>query len=312
MPPKRKAAEVSKSQPASKKSKVTTKKKQVKVSKAKTKDTKSIKGKKIGKNNAKGANIGKGKKEVKQVKAEPQKLSQAKHVKTSTLCLKDLLKNDEWKAALFEEFSKDYFKEIEKKLAAEYADKKQVFPPQDLIFNAFHLTPLDKVKVVILGQDPYHDDGQAMGMSFSVPLGVAPPPSLKNIYTELERDPGISGFKRPNHGCLEAWAKEGILMINATLTVEAHKPNSHAKFGWQTFTDHVIKTVSEKCPHVVFIFWGNFAHKKASLVDSKKHEVIKTAHPSPLSIKYFKECNCFSDCDKALKKFGMKPINWSL
>ncbi|WAQ94010.1 UNG-like protein, partial [Mya arenaria] len=195
MPPKRKAAEVSKSQPASKKSKVTTKKKQVKVSKAKTKDTKK----------------------VKQVKAEPQKLSQAKHVKTSTLCLKDLLKNDEWKAALFEEFSKDYFKEIEKKLAAEYADKKQVFPPQDLIFNAFHLTPLDKVKVVIL--------------------------------------------------------------------------------------DHVIKTVSEKCPHVVFIFWGNFAHKKASLVDSKKHEVIKTAHPSPLSIKYFKECNCFSDCDKALKKF---------
>ncbi|KAJ8313583.1 hypothetical protein KUTeg_008144, partial [Tegillarca granosa] len=140
-----------------------------------------------------------------------------------------------------------------------------------------------KIKVVILGQDPYHDDGQAEGLSFSVPVGITPPPSLKNIYKELSADKDITGFTIPTHGCLKKWTEEGVFLLNATLTVVAHKVNSHAKYGWQKFTDEVIKTISEKCSGVVFILWGNFAQKKEKLIDKSKHEIIKTAHPSPLS-----------------------------
>lgn len=228
------------------------------------------------------------------------------------LKLKDLLKDSKWKEVLAHEFEQPYFIKLEETLQAEYAQGKEIFPPKDLIFNALHLTPIHKVKVVILSQDPYHDNGQAMGLSFSVPKGIDVPPSLRNIFKELERDPKIEGFKIPNHGCLEDWAKEGVLMINATLTVEAHKANSHAKFGWQTFTDSIIKAVSDHCDHVVFILWGGFAHKKEKIIDTKKHAAIRTAHPSPLSLNKFKNCNCFSDCDDALVKFGLKRVNWSL
>ncbi|KAK3600791.1 hypothetical protein CHS0354_020468 [Potamilus streckersoni] len=151
-----------------------------------------------------------------------------------------------------------------------------------------------------------------MGLSFSVPKGINIPPSLKNIYKELDRDPEISGFKEPDHGCLEKWSKDGVLLLNATLTVEAHKPNSHASFGWQKFTDHVIKTVSDCGSSSVFVLWGGFAHKKEKLIDKSKHKVIKTAHPSPLSFNKFKGCGCFSECNKYLKEIGQTPIDWSL
>lgn len=231
---------------------------------------------------------------------------------TTSANLKSLLKDEKWMKALSAEFDKNYFTEIEKKLAQEYKEGKEIFPPKELIFNAFNLTPLDKVRVVILGQDPYHDDGQAMGLCFSVPKVIKTPPSLKNIYTELERDPQIVGFKAPDHGCLQRWAENGILLLNATLTVEAHKANSHAKFGWQTFTDAVIKVISDQCSHVVFILWGGFAHKKEKLIDSKKHGIVKTAHPSPLSAGKFKNCGCFSSCNTLLKSFDVKPVDWSL
>ncbi|XP_060086070.1 uracil-DNA glycosylase-like [Ylistrum balloti] len=217
-----------------------------------------------------------------------------------------------WRQALKDEFYKDYFKGIESKLASDYAAETEVFPSKDFIFKAFNDTPFDKVKVVILGQDPYHDKGQAMGMAFSVPLGVKPPPSLKNIYKELTNDNKIQNFKAPNHGNLEPWARRGVFLLNATLTVEAHKPNSHAKYGWQTFTDQVIKIINEKCSGVVFLLWGNFAHKKEKLIDGKKHVVIKTAHPSPLSYKKFENCKCFSLVDKALVTKGQDKMDWSL
>ncbi|XP_053374101.1 uracil-DNA glycosylase-like [Mercenaria mercenaria] len=229
------------------------------------------------------------------------------------LNLKDLLKDGKWKDVLAHEFEQPYFKALEETLQAEYAQGKEVFSTKDIYFLlSLLIVCFFQVRVVILGQDPYHDNGQAMGLSFSVPKGIAVPPSLRNMYTELERDPKISRFKRPDHGCLENWAKEGVLMINATLTVEAHKPNSHAKFGWQTFTDSIIKAVSDNCDHVAFILWGGFAHKKEKLVDTKKHATIKTAHPSPLSLNKFRNCNCFSDCDDALVNFGLKRMNWSL
>lgn len=282
---------------------------------------KTEKGKKTGDTaNKAGGKKGKKSEVIKAKQKMEKKASQAEVQKSSvstagvdgTFSLQNLLKNERWKQVLAEEFKKLYFTNLEDFLRNDYREGKEIFPPKELIFNALHLTPLEKVTVVILGQDPYHDDGQAMGMSFSVPKGIAIPPSLRNIYTELERDPKIKGFTKPDHGCLEKWAKEGILMINATLTVEAHKPNSHVKYGWQFFTDSIIKAVSDNCDHVVFILWGGFAHKKEPLIDLTKHVTIKTAHPSPLSLNKFKNCNCFSDCDAALVKFGLKPIDWSL
>lgn len=251
-------------------------------------------------------------KPVKGSKKKPKASVQATKKTTTSTKLKDLLKDEKWQKAVSAEFDKSYFNELETKLEQEYKAGKEIFPPKDLIFNAFHLTALDKVKVVILGQDPYHDNGQAMGLCFSVPKDIKTPPSLKNMYTELERDPQIAGFKAPDHGCLQKWAENGILLLNATLTVEAHQANSHAKFGWQKFTDAVIQAVSEQCSHVVFILWGGFAHKKEKLIDAKKHGIVKTAHPSPLSAGKFKNCGCFSSCNKLLKSFGVKPVDWSL
>ncbi|XP_076461040.1 uracil-DNA glycosylase-like isoform X2 [Babylonia areolata] len=224
--------------------------------------------------------------------------------------LSRLLTESSWRDALQGEMQKEYFLKLETTLDNDYKRGVQIFPPQDLIFNAFNLTPLSKVKVVILGQDPYHDDGQAHGLCFSVPKGVKAPPSLNNMFKELEQD--ISDFTTPSHGCLEDWAKEGVFLLNATLTVEAHKANSHKSYGWQMFTDEVIRIISAKCDKVVFLLWGNFAHKKEKLIDTNKHVVLKDAHPSPLSFGKFQNCKCFSKANDALVKAGLKPVNWKL
>lgn len=231
---------------------------------------------------------------------------------TFSFSLPDLITNDGWREVLSEELEKDYVKELEKKLTQHYQGGDSVYPPTDLIFNALNMTPLDKIKVVILGQDPYHDDGQAMGLSFSVPRDMKVPPSLKNIYKELNADPDIDGFITPDHGCLEKWAKNGVLLLNATLTVTAHQPNSHSKYGWQSLTDAIIRLVNETQQGVVFILWGGFAHKKEKLIDQKKHAAIKTAHPSPLSFGKFINCRCFSNANGELKKFKKSPVDWTL
>ncbi|VDO93398.1 unnamed protein product [Soboliphyme baturini] len=215
-----------------------------------------------------------------------------------------------WRIEISAEFSKPYFREISNFLEKEYQDGKTIYPPKNLIFNAFNLAPMPQVKVVILGQDPYHGAGQAHGLSFSVPVGIEPPPSLKNIYTELTND--IPGFERPSHGCLTSWAQQGVLLLNATLTVQAHLANSHANIGWQNFTDAVIHALNDSCYGVVFLLWGAFAHKKEKLVNRKKHVVIKTAHPSPLSATKFFGCRCFSRTNEALVRFGKEPIDWRL
>ncbi|KAL8603700.1 hypothetical protein ACOMHN_017197 [Nucella lapillus] len=220
-----------------------------------------------------------------------------------------LLTDDGWRRALGDEMQKDYFVRLQSTLEGEYQNG-QIFPPRDLIFTAFNLTPLSQVKVVILGQDPYHDDNQAHGLSFSVPRGVKVPPSLGNMFKELAED--VRDFTVPKHGCLEAWAAQGVFLLNATLTVEAHKANSHKSYGWQTFTDEVIRIISDKCDKVAFLLWGNFAHKKEKLIDSAKHAVLKDAHPSPLSFGKFKGCKCFSRANQALKKAGILPVDWRL
>ncbi|CDW58262.1 uracil DNA glycosylase [Trichuris trichiura] len=246
---------------------------------------------------------------------------EAKYVIPEDSLLAPLLHEDSWRCRLSSEFSKPYFKEIENFLAAAWKQGKVIFPERRNIFAALNLTPLNQVKVVLIGQDPYHNPGQASdssmvdqafahGLCFSVQPGVPKPPSLQNIFKELETD--ISGFKTPNHGCLTSWAKEGVLLLNATLTVEKNQPNSHASIGWQTFTDRVIKTVNDHCYGVVFMLWGAFAQKKEKLVSAEKHIVIKAAHPSPLSQSRFFGCKCFSKANEALKEYGKNPINWDL
>ncbi len=187
----------------------------------------------------------------------------------------------------------------------------KVFPAQSLVFNAFKLTGLNNLKVVILGQDPYHNDGQAHGLSFSVPKGMAIPPSLRNIYTELVTD--IPGFKYPDHGDLTKWAEQGVLLLNATLTVRAHEAGSHQKRGWEYFTDEVISAISAQSEHVVFMLWGSYAIKKSVLIDSGKHLILTAVHPSPLSVyRGFFGCAHFSQANEYLRRFGKKPIDWQV
>lgn len=214
-----------------------------------------------------------------------------------------------WKNALKNEFLSPYFSELKAKLLAAKATHK-VYPPSHLIFNAFNLTPFDAVKCVILGQDPYINEGEAMGLSFSVPKGVRIPPSLKNIFKEIESDLGIDTSLFC--GDLSAWAKEGVLLLNATLSVNAGASNSHANFGWQNFTDSVIKTLSDKKQNIVFMLWGNFAKKKADLIDENKHLVLKAAHPSPLAKGTFFGSKPFSKCNNYLKNHAISEINWDL
>lgn len=214
-----------------------------------------------------------------------------------------------WRSLLEAEMKKDYVKEIAHFLELRRAKNATIFPPSDEIFNAFNLTPFNKIRVVLLGQDPYHNNGQAHGLCFSVPRGEKFPPSLKNIFKELSTE--YPDFKMPEHGSLESWAKQGVFLLNTTLTVEAHQANSHKDIGWQTFTDSIIKLISEKTKKgVVFLLWGGFAHRKEALVDKRKHRVVKAAHPSPLSSYRFFGCKCFSKTNAQLKVLGHEPINW--
>ena len=200
----------------------------------------------------------------------------------------------------------EYFTELWEKVKEEYQTTK-CFPPKDQIFRAIELTPFDKVKVVIIGQDPYHNDNQANGLCFSVSDKVKAPPSLKNIFKELEADLGIK--KTSNE--LEMWAKQGVLLLNATLTVRAHEANSHKDLGWGQFTDFIIKEISDKKENVVFVLWGAFAQKKAGLIDTKKHFIIQSVHPSPLSArKGFFGSRPFSKINQFLEEKGKEPINW--
>ncbi|WP_170000977.1 uracil-DNA glycosylase [Campylobacter sp. RM16189] len=213
-----------------------------------------------------------------------------------------------WKEALKQEFLSPYFARIKENLI-NALQVGRVYPPNSLIFNAFNLTPFDKVKVVILGQDPYHGENQAMGLSFSVPNGVRVPPSLVNIYKEIYDDLGIS---EPNSGDLTYWAKQGVLLLNATLTVAAGQANSHANFGWQEFTDAAIRAVNAHKENVVFMLWGNPAKAKIPLIDTNKHLVLTAAHPSPLARGAYFGSRHFSKCNAYLVSKGVSAIDWDL
>ena len=216
-----------------------------------------------------------------------------------------------WLAVLQDEFEKDYMKSLRAFLVEEKKAGKIIYPKNDDIFRAFELTPFDKVKVVILGQDPYHGAGQAHGLSFSVEKGIRFPPSLQNIFKELETD--IDEFQIPNHGNLSNWAKQGVLMLNASLTVRANEAGSHQKQGWETFTDKVIETISKEKENVIFILWGKFAQAKETLIDIEKHVIIKSAHPSPFSaFSGFFGSKPFSKTNKILSDLGKEKIEWGL
>lgn len=212
-----------------------------------------------------------------------------------------------WKAVLQSEFDKEYFGRLTDFVRNEYRTKL-TFPPANLIFNAFDQCPFDKVKVVILGQDPYHGDGQAHGLCFSVNDGVAFPPSLLNIFKEIERD---LGKQSPTTGNLIRWAQQGVLLLNATLTVQAHMAGSHQGKGWETFTDEVIQKLAVGRENLVFMLWGSYAQKKGAFIDPKRHLVLKSVHPSPLSAyRGFIGCGHFSEANKYLKNSGQPEINW--
>lgn len=224
--------------------------------------------------------------------------------------MSDIALHESWKTPLLPEFQSDYMAQLRTFLLAEKAAGKRIFPKGSEWFRSMDLTPLDKVRVVILGQDPYHGAGQAHGLCFSVKPGVPPPPSLVNIFKELHAD---IGMERPRHGFLEHWAQQGVLLLNSVLTVEMAKPASHQGKGWERFTDAVIRLVNAKDDPVVFLLWGSYAQKKAAFVDSSKHLVLKAAHPSPLSAHNgFMGCRHFSKCNAHLENKGLLPIDWAL
>ncbi|POY35420.1 uracil-DNA glycosylase [Solitalea longa] len=215
-----------------------------------------------------------------------------------------------WFVELKDEFEKDYMIRLKAFLQQEKDNGTVIYPKATEIFNAFNYTPFDKVKVVIIGQDPYHGAGQAHGLCFSVQKDVAVPPSLKNIYKELEADLGL---KAPGHGSLTEWAQQGVLLLNATLTVRANQAGSHQNKGWEQFTDTVIKCLSDKKEGLVFILWGNYAKAKAALIDEKKHFILTAAHPSPFSAyNGFLGCRHFSKTNELLVKQGFAPVNWQI
>jgi uracil-DNA glycosylase len=214
-----------------------------------------------------------------------------------------------WKEVLSEEFSKPYFAQIKQFLASQKVAGKTIYPPGPLIFNAFDKTPFDKVRVVILGQDPYPGPGQAMGLCFSVPRQIAIPASLRNVYKELHRD---LGFQAPKHGDLTSWSAQGVFLLNAILTVEQNQAGSHSKIGWQLFTDAVIKKLSDQKRGIIFLFWGNYARSKKVLVDLDNNVVLEAAHPSPLARDAFSGCGHFSKVNLILSKRNETPINWEL
>lgn len=213
-----------------------------------------------------------------------------------------------WEEILKEYKQSESYKELEKRVCKEYKDTT-VFPPKELVYNALHKTPYDNVKVVILGQDPYHDNGQAMGLSFSVNKGVKIPPSLMNIYKEISVE---FGYDIPTHGDLTGWAEQGVLLLNSILTVRAHEAASHRKIGWEECTDEILKAVNKKDEPVVYMLWGNFAKSKAKFLTNPKHLVLQSGHPSPLSVRYFSGNNHFKQCNEFLEKNGVSPIDWTI
>lgn len=223
---------------------------------------------------------------------------------------REILLEDSWLRWLQPEFEQDYMQQLRAFLLKEKQANKKIFPPSKLIFNALNSTPFEQVKVVILGQDPYHNPGQAHGLCFSVLPGVAPPPSLLNIYKELQRD---TGFVPPDHGCLTYWAEQGVLLLNAVLTVEAFKAGSHQGKGWERFTDRVVTALNEQQQNLVFMLWGSYAQKKGDHINRSKHLVLQSAHPSPLSAhRGFLGNGHFSRTNKWLEEHGKKPIDWQL
>jgi len=219
--------------------------------------------------------------------------------------------DDSWKYGLSEFLLSPKMDALKTFLIEEKKADKVIYPPNHLIFNALNTTPLDRVKVVIIGQDPYHGPNQAHGLSFSVQKGVALPPSLRNIFHELHNDLGV---KIPKHGDLTHWAEQGVLLLNAVLTVEAAQPTSHQKRGWEEFTDHIIDVLNEQREHIVFILWGAYAQRKGQRIDQNKHLILKAAHPSPLSANRggFFGCKVFSKSNNYLKQHGIEPIDWQL
>lgn len=217
---------------------------------------------------------------------------------------------EDWKRVLGDEFQQPYMQQLRSFLIEEKAAGKIIYPPGPLIFNALNSTPLDKVKVVIIGQDPYHGPGQAHGLCFSVQPGVRTPPSLRNIYKEIERD---LGHPIPAHGYLQSWAEQGVLLLNAVLTVTQGQAGAHANRGWERFTSRIIEILNSQCEHLVFLLWGSYAQKKGRIVDARRHRVLRTTHPSPLSAhRGFLGCGHFSAANDYLKRRGQAPIDWSL
>ena len=221
----------------------------------------------------------------------------------------DVKIEESWKQVLQEEFEKPYFATVSNQVKTDMMAGKTIYPPPKLIFNAFEKTPFDKVKVVILGQDPYHGTGQAHGLCFSVQRGIKAPPSLVNIFKEIQSDLGIAP---PNHGCLDKWTEQGVFLLNTALTVRAAEPMSHSKIGWETFTDAVISVLSEKKTGLVFLLWGNFARNKKNLIDTSKHFILEAAHPSPLAGNRFSGCQHFSKTNELLSQQGLTPVDWNL
>ncbi|MGL5345030.1 MAG: uracil-DNA glycosylase [Plesiomonas sp.] len=214
-----------------------------------------------------------------------------------------------WSSVIGAEKQQPYFMDIMQRVSAERAAGKEIYPPEKDVFSAFRYTPFDQVKVVILGQDPYHGPNQAHGLCFSVQPGIATPPSLLNMYKELKTD--IPGFEIPNHGCLSSWTTQGVLLLNTVLTVERSKAHSHAKFGWETFTDAVISAINTHREGVIFLLWGAHAQKKGQMIDRQRHHVLTAPHPSPLSAhRGFLGCKHFSQTNQILQQKGLAPINW--
>lgn len=220
----------------------------------------------------------------------------------------DVKIEESWKRVLAPEFEKPYFQDLVRQLHEEKRAGRVIYPPGPLIFNAFNLTPFDKVKVVIIGQDPYHGPGQAEGLSFSVPHGIPLPPSLVNIYKEIESDLGVQLHK---DGSLRGWAEQGVFLLNAVLTVRAGQPTSHSRIGWAEFTDAVIRTLSDRREGLVFLLWGNFARSKSALIDTSRHSVLEAPHPSPLAHGAFFGCRHFSKANQILVAQGLSPIDWT-
>ena len=216
---------------------------------------------------------------------------------------------ESWLPALNGETTQPYYQQLYR-FVGEERRKYKIYPPGEDVFNALRYTPLEQVRVVIIGQDPYHDENQAHGLAFSVRPGVTPPPSLINIYKELQSD---LQFRIPNHGCLIPWAEQGVLLLNAVLTVRAHQANSHQGKGWESFTDAVLRAVNAKTSRVVFLLWGSYAQRKAEWIDANRHTVLKAPHPSPLSAaRGFFGCRHFSKANAALQSAGLPLINWQL